>query len=183
MLLFSCRPKHVILTLSTCTLGRHLAQSRWDTPARSSGVNKGSFYDLRLLSREVKITNITTASLHMPQFKVNSLYAFLLPALPQTTTGLEEGGGVSIDYRQSGGTEGKRQSHHSAPGSGPRPVLSNFNILIPLALLCMFFRVVLGNCVFFGVCMCQESGNQPQIQASPGLGCVAGPCLSNLQAR
>lgn len=77
---------HVIqMGFHTCIPGRHLAQNRQSMPAHCSGANKGSFYDLSLITREIKVINIETASWYMSQFKVNSLYAFPLPAPPQTT--------------------------------------------------------------------------------------------------
>lgn len=56
--------------------------------ARCSGVNNSAFYDLRLLTREIKVASIKTASWHMPQFKVRSLHPF-------PTAGLGVGRGSS----------------------------------------------------------------------------------------
>lgn len=98
---FSRRPKHTEQEGTLHTAGRtcqHIVQ----------GVNKGSFSDLRLLPREIKVINIKTSSWYMPQFKVNSLSAFPWRASPQTTAGLGAGRKSSVLTADSqAGSRGK----------------------------------------------------------------------------
>lgn len=93
--------------------------------AHCSRVNKGSFYDLRLLIREIKVINIKTASWYRPQFKVNILRAFPLLAPPQTTAGLGAGrksSELTVDSRQD---QGEKVRSPLSPGSGLGSVVSN----------------------------------------------------------
>ena len=109
----------------TCIPGRHCAQSRWATRACRSGVNEGSFYDLRLLTRKIKIINMKTASWYTPQLKVGSLHACSQPA-PPTPAGLWVGRRSELPSGQRG-----KAGLPNNPRSRLRPVVSNLTSRAP----------------------------------------------------
>lgn len=76
--------------------------------ARCSGVNNGAFYDLRLLTREIKVASIKTASWHMPQFKVRSL-------LPFPTAGLGVGRGALSSLQTARQNRGEKAGSQLNP--------------------------------------------------------------------